>query len=166
KAASGKSRGRQRHGNSGEQYRRQAGEVQIALGAAQGAADLTIAVFGSFDPLVRLDTCLDGLLISLQLRCRPAPELTVAHAASRLDYAGGLQVVEVHQYPWREAVEVTHAIRLVSQYAGQLQRFVADFDQVTDLQVQGGEQACLGPCFTRLRSRADLFWLIRCRGAA
>ncbi|MNE29448.1 hypothetical protein D3C80_1229300 [compost metagenome] len=36
--------GRQRHGNTCEQHRHQAGHVQVTLGLAQGAADLLVAI--------------------------------------------------------------------------------------------------------------------------
>src|SRR5690606_14314083 len=53
-APRGKARSGQGDRDTGQQHRSEAGEVQVLLGAAEGAADLAIAVSGGLDTLVWL----------------------------------------------------------------------------------------------------------------
>jgi len=76
------------------------------------------------------------------------------------------QVVQVHQHPRRQAVEVANPVRLVGQHAGQAQRLVADLDAVADLQVKCCKQPRLGPGFAGCRSAAGLLGFIGLRSAA
>ncbi len=124
---------------------------------------MAVAVFGCLDALVWLEVGFDALFISSQLFGRAAPEFAIAHTATGLHHAGGLEIVEMHQHAWRQAVEIADAIRFVSQYAGQPQRLVTHLYLIADLQVQGGEQARFGPGFAWLRAWTWLFWLVgRC----
>ena len=110
---------------------------------------LPVAIAGGFDALMGLQTGLQRLLVSRQCSAFAAPELPVANSAAGLDDTGRRKIVQVHQHAWRQAVEITDPIGLVGQHASQAQQLVADFDVVTDCQVQGGEQPGLGPGFTR-----------------
>ncbi|MCY1437408.1 hypothetical protein D9M71_535680 [compost metagenome] len=164
-AAGGEACGGESHGDAGEQYRGKAGQVQVALGAAQCAADLPIALAGVFQALVGGQARFDGAAVTAQDFVRSAPELAIAHPAAGLHDARGLQVVQVHHDPRGQAVEVTGAVRLVGQYAGKTQGLLPNIDAVTGFQAQGGEQARLGPGFTCLGSAACLFVAIGLRRA-
>gem|GEM_PF-3037120 len=165
-AACGEAGSRQRDGNARQQNRSQARKVQIAFSTAQCAPYLPVAVAGSFDALMGLQPGLQCLLVSCQCGAFAAPELPVAHSAARLDDTGRGKIVQVHQHAWRQAVEITDPIGLVGQHAGQAQQLVADFDVVTDCQVQGGEQPGLGPGFTRGRTGTGFFGAVGLRRTA
>lgn len=59
-----------------------------------------------------------GCLVGGQLRRISTPQLSVAYAAARLHNASGIQVIEMHQYAWREAVEIAHPVGFVCQAPG------------------------------------------------
>ncbi|EXF47203.1 hypothetical protein BAY1663_00218 [Pseudomonas sp. BAY1663] len=158
--AGGEAGGREGDGNPGQEDRCQTGQVQVAFGAAQGAADLAVAVAGGLDALVRLQVGFQFALVGGQRLAFAAPEFAVAHPAAGLDDAGGGQVVEVHQYPRCEAVEVADPVRLVGQHAGQAQHLAADLDAVADRQAEGGEQPGFGPGFARTGAGAGFFGLV------
>ncbi|CAH0293424.1 hypothetical protein SRABI70_04124 [Pseudomonas sp. Bi70] len=164
-APAGEARRRQGDRHASQQDGGQAGEIQVALGAIQGAADATAAIAGVIEALVGGQPRLGGLPIAGQGIARPVPLFDVAHPAARLHHAGGRQVVEVHQHVGRQAVEVTGFIRQVGQHPGEAQLLGADFDLVTGFQAQRHQQTGFRPHLARPRPRADGFFGVG-RGSA
>ncbi len=78
-APCGETGGGQRHGDAGEQHRGQAGQVQVALGTAEGIAHLAVAVAGILQALVGGEAALDLLAIGLEGFRRAFPQIAVAH---------------------------------------------------------------------------------------
>ncbi len=72
-APGGEARGGQRDRHASQQHRSETGEVQILFGAAQGAADLAIAVLGGLQPLVWLQIGFHGLAIAFEIGRRATP---------------------------------------------------------------------------------------------
>ncbi len=114
---------------------------------------------------MRFKAWLDGLAVGGQRLGRAAPHFPVADPAARLHHTGGGQILQVDHHPWGEAVEVTGAVRLVGQHAGQFQGLGADVDVVANLQVHCRKQPRLGPGFAGFRAAACLLALIQVRRA-
>ena len=89
----------------------------------------------------------------------------IAHAAAGLHYAGGGQVIEVHQQVRGQAIEVAGFIWQEGQHAGQAQGFRADFHAVAGFKVKRDKQPGFGPGFAGLRPRTGLFGVVERGGA-
>ncbi|MNJ46666.1 hypothetical protein D3C77_418010 [compost metagenome] len=143
----GKAAGRQGYCYPGQQHRDQTGHVQVALGLAQSAADLSVAIASVLQSLVGCQCFADTAPVTGQGLGLAAPEVAVGDTAARLHHASGVEVGKVDQHARRQAVEITGTIRLESQNPAHAQGFHADIDSVTDLQVQRGQQPRLHPGF-------------------
>ena len=153
--AQGKAASRQGHGNAGQHHRSDTGQPQELIRSAQCAAHLTVAVLDRGDPLVGLQAILQPLLIGAQLLIAASQQQAITHAAAGLHDAGGVQILQVHQHPRRQAVKVAGAVWLMGQQRADGQAGVAHLQRITHLQLELGQQARLDPQHAGCRAGAD-----------
>ena len=147
--------GRGRYGDPGQQYARQRGQSEEFLRPVQNFLQLRACSAHAFDPLSRRKPRLRPPPESRQRRRRARNQQAVRDTTARADQAGGRNVAQIHEQPWREAERICATVRFVAQYVRHRQRRGPEMQPGPGLQSEPRDRTGIEPYCTRHRDGAD-----------